>query len=161
MVFRCSSGWVLRISEWRGPESLGLGGAHSCICVVPVHTGVSCSDCWLNTCCVAPEAWRLWLVPASQGPPETLRPEDCTGPLFRGLRPPQSPAGPGTQHSVSAGGLDRGWAAPGQRQAHTQPCPWAPVSCPDAHLGRGNKERARPAVGATAGRPLTPRPPAG
>ena len=26
MVFRCSLGWVLRISEWRGPESLGLGG---------------------------------------------------------------------------------------------------------------------------------------
>ena len=104
MVFGCSSGWVLRISEGRVPESLGWGVPTAVSAVVPVHTGVSCSDCWLNTYCVAPEAWRLWLVPASQGPPETLGPEDCIGPLFRGLRPPQGPAGPGTQHSASAGG---------------------------------------------------------
>lgn len=102
------------------PRIAGVGGVPTAVsAMVPAHTGVSCSDCWLSTFCVALEAWRPWLILASQGPSETLRPEDCTGPLFRGLRPPQGPAGPGTHHSASAGGWDRGRAAPGQRQAHT------------------------------------------
>lgn len=105
---------------------------------------------------MALEAWRPWLIPASQGPSETLRPEDCTGPLFRGLRPLRAQQG---QAHITQRVLGDGTGA-GLPQVSARHTPWALVSCPDARPGQGNKERTRPAVGAQRGGP-SPVSPAG
>ena len=164
MVSHCSSGWVLRILEWKSPELPGAGWALSCTCHVPVHTAVSCLDCWLSICCVFPEASRPWLVPASQGPPETLGPEDCVGPLFRGLRPPQGPARPGPQHPASAGGgvgMDRGPAAPGRLQVLTQPSPGPRFPAPKTARAEGTRNGLGRQWGPQRGGPSPRAPPQG
>lgn len=70
------------------PRIAGVGGVPTAVsAMVPAHTGVSCSDCWLSTFCVALEAWRPWLILASQGPSE----HSLTGPLT-GLRIAQGPS---------------------------------------------------------------------